>query len=259
MVLRGSGRAAGSTGGLQVLTQVPPPAGGCFLCLHHPVCGASLGCHHGPHGGFLHQQNLLDPLRPPDALVSAAGSALHSLPVVSQLFQSALGVPWHEECRAGRAGALAHPREVPRAPKSPRCHQHLGSLKLVPVALAWPQLGLAGLSVTAPASSNLPATTLVFVPVVSAEPWQVAGPRWQPGQTAPQPRGGGMGVCVCGRSVVVADSHEGAPWAGRQLSWIWVPARGCSRRPREMAEGTWSRWDGLCEPPNGSCLHPGQI
>lgn len=164
MVLRGSGRAAGSTGGLHFLTQVPPPAGGCFLCLHHPICGTSVGCHHRPHGGVLHQQNFLDPLRPPDALVRAASSTLHSLPAVSQLFLSALGIPWHVACRAGCADALAHPGVVPRAPKSPRCHRQLGGLKFVPVALAVPKLGLADLNVTAPANSNV----VDFVPVV---PW----------------------------------------------------------------------------------------
>lgn len=84
MVLRGSW-------GLHILTHVPPPAGGCFLCLHHPVCWTSMGCHHGPHGGILHQQNPLDPLWPPDALVRA-GISLHSLPGVSQLLQSPLGI-----------------------------------------------------------------------------------------------------------------------------------------------------------------------
>lgn len=64
-------------GGLHVLTQDLLLAAGPFLCLHHPVCGASLGCHHRPHGGLLHQQNIMDPLRPPDALVRATCSTLH--------------------------------------------------------------------------------------------------------------------------------------------------------------------------------------
>lgn len=178
-----------------------------------------MGCHHRPHGGILHQQNLLDPLRPPDALVRAAGSTLHSLSDVSQLFQSALGIPWHEACRAGRADALAHPGEVPRAPKSPRCHQQLGGLKFVPVALAGAKLCLGDLDVTAPANSNVLGTVLDFVPVVAGG----SQSRWHHSH-----REEGRG-CVWGRAVVLevpADSHEGA---GKQLSWIWVSALGCSR------------------------------
>lgn len=140
---------------MHLLTQVFPAAGGCFLCLHHPVCWTSMGCHHGPHGGILHQQNPLDPLWPPDALVRAAGSSLHSLPAVSQLSQSALGIsgmrqdvltPWLTQVRCQE---LQNP---------PRCHQQLGGLNFVPVALACPSLGLADLDVTAPASSNVLAT-----------------------------------------------------------------------------------------------------
>lgn len=47
-----------------------PIPGGPFFCLHHPVCGPSLGCHHRPPGGLLHQQILLDLPGSPYALVS---------------------------------------------------------------------------------------------------------------------------------------------------------------------------------------------
>lgn len=115
--------------------------------------------------------------------------------------------------------------------------------------LLWPDL-----NVTAPASSNLPATTLDFVPV-AAEPWRVGRATVAAGAdgiTDTGRRDGG--VCLVG------------PW------WCWkrrltvtrvLPGQGdschgsgCLHVGAPAALG--SRWDGLCEPPNGSCLHPGQ-
>lgn len=56
---------------------------------------------------------------------------------------------------------------------------------------------------------------------------------------------------MCDRSVVVADSHKGASWTGKQLCWIRLSAQGA---PSALGSG----WDRLCEPLHGSCLHPGQ-
>lgn len=60
-------------------------------------------------------------------------------------------------------------------------------------------------------------------------------------------------MCGC-CAVVPADSHGDALLTGKQLSWIWVSARGCFCCPWEWgAEQRESEQTG-----RGLCLHPGQ-
>jgi len=256
-VLRSSGGAAGGTGGLRVLTQDLLLAAGPFLCLHHPVCGASLGCRHGPHGGLLHQQNIMDPLWPPDALVRAACSTLHPCLMchsASSPFSVSLGmrfagqdmltsclaqvrcrVPQKAQGAANRHQAYACGTDrSPAVPGCPPCHCSCSSSSL-------PE-GCSG--------AKLRCWTLF--------PWRLLSPgQWQgraasrAGVIAPTGRrdggvrGGGM----------PADSHEDALLTGKRLSWLWVSARGCFRRPWEQgAERRSARGElqqmgqGLCSP-----------
>lgn len=150
---------------------------------------------------------------------------MHSLPAVSQLWVSP---------GTGRAGQdlltpwLTHVR-CQELQKAPGATQQLGGLKIVPVALADPELGLADLNVPAPARSSVPGTTLDFVP------------RWLQdlaGGTAvvaSQARGGELGVCV-----VDAGRWKCCLTITRELlgqgNSCWVSTRGVLLLPGRVEE-----------------------
>lgn len=257
-------------GGLRVLTQDLLPAAGPFLRLHHPVCGASLGCHHRPHGGLLHQQNIMDPLWPPDALVRASCSTphprliCHSAP--SQLWVSI------DMSFAVQDVLMLYLTQV-RCQVLQKAQGAASSwgFKSVPVTLTASkpsphEVGLAVLHVTAPAAApaSLRAAPMPdFVAAAFAKPWPVAGPRCQQSRWHHTRREEGRGCAqLMHGGGVPADSHEDALLAGKQLSWIWVSACGRSCCPwkqgaeRRGAEGSWRRWDGVCKALKGSMPAP---
>lgn len=172
-----------------------------------------MGRHHRPHGGLLHQQDAVDPLWPPDAMVSAACSTRCPFPM--RWLPSAVGVPWMRLAGQNVPTARLTQRrcQVPKNTRVLPATLLCGCYPIVPkLSPCVPGCTLVPLHMD---QLQRPRSALCHIQVLGADscgspPSLASGRDMLPAeQVALQLQGGAAGVCaVMWGSGIPADGHK---------------------------------------------------